>query len=81
MGLAAAYGVLMVAAGLRVLSPFILLGLVSFPFALKSLVVMRRHLKNPLAMAPANLAMIKVHNLTVSAMIVAYVIEVFRRSS
>ncbi len=39
---------------------------------------MRRHLNDPLAMAPANLAMIKVHNLTGIAMIVAYLIEVFR---
>ena len=77
IGLAAAYGILIVAAGFRMLSPFILLGLVSLPFAVKSFAVMRRHLHDPLAMAPANLAMIKVHNLTVIAMIVAYMIEVF----
>lgn len=81
LGLAAAYGVLIVAAGFRTLSPFILLGLVSLPFALKSFVVMRRHLYDPLAMAPANLAMIKVHNLTVVAMIAAYIIEVFLKKT
>jgi len=78
IGLAAAYGVLIFAAGFNALSPFILLGLISLPFAIKSFAVMRRHLNDPLAMAPANLAMIKVHNLTVIAMIVAYIIEVFR---
>ena len=78
MGLAAAYGVLIFAAGLHALSPFILLGLISLPFAFKSFVVMKKHLNDPLAMAPANLAMIKVHNVTVTAMIIAYVIEVVR---
>jgi hypothetical protein len=29
-------------------------------------------------MAPANLAMIKVHGLTGAAMIIAYIVEVFR---
>jgi 1,4-dihydroxy-2-naphthoate octaprenyltransferase len=77
-GLAIAYGILMIAAWAQALSPFVLLGLISLPFAVKSFAVMKRHLNDPLAMAPANLAMIKVHSLTGVAMIVAYVIEVFR---
>jgi 1,4-dihydroxy-2-naphthoate octaprenyltransferase len=77
-GLAIAYGVLIIAAGLQSLSPFILIGLISLPFAFKSFAVMRQHLQDPLAMAPANLAMVKVHYLTVVAMIVAYLIEVAR---
>jgi len=77
-GLTIAYGILIFAAGAQMLSPFILLGLVSLPFAIKSFAVMGRHLNDPLAMAPANLAMIKVHSLTGAAMIVAYLIEVFR---
>jgi 1,4-dihydroxy-2-naphthoate octaprenyltransferase len=77
-GLAAAYGILLVAGATRRLSPFILLGLVSLPLAAKSLLVLRRHLTDPLALAPANLAMIQVHNLTVGALVVAYLIEGFR---
>ncbi len=78
IGLTMAYSILMIAALAQALSPFVLLGLISLPFAMKSFSVMRRHLNDPLAMAPANLAMIKVHNLTGIAMIVAYLIEVFR---
>jgi 1,4-dihydroxy-2-naphthoate octaprenyltransferase len=78
MGLGIAYGVLIAAALFRTLSPFILLGLISLPIAVKSFIVMKRHLYDPLAMAPANLAMIKVHGLTGVAMIVAYLIEVWR---
>jgi 1,4-dihydroxy-2-naphthoate octaprenyltransferase len=78
IGLMMAYSILMIAALVQALSPFVLLSLISLPFAVKSFSVMRRHLKDPLAMAPANLAMIKVHNLTGIAMIVAYIIEAFR---
>jgi len=78
IGLTIAYGVLIITALSQALSPFILLGLISLPFAIKSFAVMSRYLNDPLAMAPANLAMIKVHSLTGAAMIVAYLIEVFR---
>ncbi len=78
VGLTIAYGVLIITALSQALSPFILLGLISLPFAVKSFAVMSRYLNDPLAMAPANLAMIKVHSLTGAAMIVAYLIEVFR---
>ena len=77
-GLTAAYGILIAAAWAKTLSPFVLLGLASLPFAVKSFVVMKRHLNDPLAMTPANLAMIKVHNVTVGAVIVAYLIEALR---
>jgi 1,4-dihydroxy-2-naphthoate octaprenyltransferase len=75
-GLACAYGILVFSASTGVLSSFVLLGLVSLPFAVKSLAVLRRHLNDPLAMAPANLAMIKVHALTITAMVAAYLLEV-----
>ena len=75
-GLACAYGILVLSSVAGVLSPFALLGLVSLPFAFRSLCVLRRHLNDPLAMAPANLAMIKVHALTVAAMVVADLLEV-----
>lgn len=78
VGLTIAYGILIFASWAQTLSPFILLGLASLPFAIKSFAVMGRNLNDPVAMAPANLAMIKVHSLTGAAMIVAYLIEVFR---
>ena len=78
IGLIFAYGILIVAALSQALSPFVLLGLISLPFAIKSFAVMKYHLNDPLAMAPANLAMIKVHSVTGVAMIIAYLIEVWR---
>ncbi|PKN18511.1 MAG: hypothetical protein CVU71_13575 [Deltaproteobacteria bacterium HGW-Deltaproteobacteria-6] len=78
IGLTVAYGILIASAFLNTLSPFILLGLISLPFAVKSFAVLRHHLNDPLKMAPANLAMIKVHGITALAMIIAYLIEVIR---
>lgn len=77
-GIATAYGILMIGSWVQALSPFAVAGLISLPFAIKSFKVMKRHLNDPVAMAPANLAMIKVHSLTATAMIIAYCIEVFR---
>ena len=77
-GLTIAYGILIAGALLNTLSPFILLGLISLPFAVKSFAVLGRHLNDPFKMAPANLAMIKVHGITAAAMIIAYLIEVIR---
>ena len=74
-GLFIAYGVLAVTGFLKILSPYVLLGLVSLPLAVQSFVIMKRHLNDPLAMAPANLAMIRIHSLTCAAMIAAYFIE------
>ncbi len=75
-GLASSYGILILSASAGVLSPFVLLGLASLPLAFKSLFILRRHLNDPLALAPANLAMIKAHALTVTAMVAAYLMEV-----
>ena len=75
-GLASAYGILVLSASSGILSPFVLLGLISLPFAFRSLAFLRRHLNDPLAMAPANLAMIKVHAFTITAMVAAYLLEV-----
>lgn len=77
IGLAVAYSILIITALTHFLSPFVIFGLISIPFAIKSLTVMGRHLNDARAMAPANLAMIKVHAITVAAMIVAYLVQVF----
>jgi 1,4-dihydroxy-2-naphthoate octaprenyltransferase len=62
----------------RLLSPYTLLALISLPLAWKSMKLMTRHLTDPLRMAPANLAMIKVHALTGAALIVAYLFQGIR---
>ena len=77
-GLAAAYLILVIATLGGFLSPFGLLALASLPFAAKTFVVMRRHLDDPVAMAPANLAMIKVHSVTGAGLIIACLIELSR---
>jgi 1,4-dihydroxy-2-naphthoate polyprenyltransferase len=76
-GLAAAYAVLIIGVWTQILSPWVMAAFLSLPLAMKSFSVMTRHLHDPEAMAPANLAMIKVHALSVSAMVAAYVIEGF----
>jgi 1,4-dihydroxy-2-naphthoate octaprenyltransferase len=72
LGLIVAYAIL----ALTVLSgfapPVLLLGLVSVPLSIKSIVVLRKNYRDKLTMMPANLAMIKAHVLTGVAMIAAY---------
>lgn len=77
-GLVLAYAIIIIAASTGALSPFILLGLLSLPFAVRMFLVMKRHLNDPLQMTPANLAMIKVHVITCLALISAYLIEWLR---
>lgn len=77
-GLAAAYLILVIGAFGGFLSPFGLLALASLPFAAKTFIVMRRHLDDPIAMAPANLAMIKLHLVAGTGLIIAYLIEICR---
>ena len=60
----------------QILSPYTLLTWVSLPLFLKSLKILTRYyLADPLRLAPANLAMIKVHALTGAALIGAYLLQ------
>lgn len=77
-GLAAAYLILVFSALGGFLSPFAPLALASLPFAAKTFIVMHRHLDDPIAMAPANFAMIKVHLVAGTGLIIAYLIEICR---
>ena len=71
-GLAAAYLILVatVAAGHAVW--FALIGLASVPLAISSVLILARNYLDRINMSPANLAMIKIHSLTGTALIAAY---------
>ncbi len=59
----------------QLLSPYTLLAWASMPLAWRSLRILNRYLEDPIRMAPANLAMIKVHALTGVALIGAYLLQ------
>jgi len=73
-GLLCAYLLPLLGIWLDILSPYTLLAWVSLPLAWKSITILTRHLHDPLRLAPANLAMIKVHALTGVALIGAYLL-------
>ncbi|MBN2255774.1 MAG: prenyltransferase [Deltaproteobacteria bacterium] len=71
-GLIGAYGTIIIAAWTRATSPGVLLGLLSVPVAVSAFRVLMKNYMNRLAMAPANLATIKVHFLTLMCLIMGY---------
>jgi len=73
-GLVVAYVILAITAFGGFAPPILLMGLVSLPLAIKSIVILRRNYRYKLAMIPANLAMIKAHVLTGVGMIAAYAV-------
>lgn len=79
IGLIAAYVVLILMVLTSVSSPLILLGLISFPWALHSILVAGRFLHNPLHIAPANLSIIKAHTMTGLGLIASYLVNGFIR--
>ncbi len=78
-GLAAAYGVLLLCVLTGVAPLVVLTGLVSVPLAVKSVKILRQNYLHKMRMAPANIAMIKVHFLTGAGMIGAYLAYAFER--
>jgi 1,4-dihydroxy-2-naphthoate octaprenyltransferase len=75
-GLVAAYGV-MVASVVAGVCPFtVLLGLLTLPIAYGSWSILRAHYRDKMLLAPANLAMIKVHSITSMLLIFAYMLAV-----
>ncbi len=74
-GLIGAYATILLAASFGVASIYILLGVLSMPVALQSFRLLRENYRDKLKMAPANLAAIKVHALTLSGLILGYVTE------
>lgn len=63
LGLVAAYGVLFLMVMVGKSSSSVLLGLVSLPWSIHSLLTARRFRDDPLRMEPANLSMIKAHTI------------------
>lgn len=74
-GLALAYLTPLAGVYFQILSPYTFLAWMSLPLAWKSLKILTPYLDDPIRMAPANLAMIKVHALTGTALIGAYIIQ------
>lgn len=71
-GLLCAYGVMLLSASFRLTSLGVLLGLLSLPVAYDSFRKLRANYLDKMKMAPANLATIKVHALTLICLIIAY---------
>jgi 1,4-dihydroxy-2-naphthoate octaprenyltransferase len=80
-GLVAAYTILMVSIVLKV-TPFLtLFGFASLPLTVKSLRVLKVHYLDKINLIPANLAMIQIHTLTGSSLIVGYLLYgIFRKA-
>ncbi|MBE0556412.1 MAG: prenyltransferase [Proteobacteria bacterium] len=74
-GLACAYGTILLAVSFGVTSFGVLLGLLSVPIAYNSLRILSENYMDKIGMAPANLAAIKVHALTLSFLIIGYLAE------
>ncbi|MEI6313775.1 MAG: prenyltransferase [Syntrophus sp. (in: bacteria)] len=74
-GLLLAYLTPLLGIYLQLLSPYTLLSWTSLPLAWRSINILTRYRDDPIRMAPANLAMIKVHALTGAALIVAYLLQ------
>ena len=71
-GLICAYGTLVLAVSFGVTSFHVLLGLLSVPVAYDALRILNKQYMDKFKMAPANLATIKVHALTLSCLIIGY---------
>jgi 1,4-dihydroxy-2-naphthoate octaprenyltransferase len=68
------YAVIVSGVLLQIMPAETLLGLVSLPLVLRSMLTLRRNFENPQALAPANLDMIRAHSLTSFGLIAAYAI-------
>ncbi|MEN6330468.1 MAG: prenyltransferase [Smithella sp.] len=75
LGLVAAYMVLILMVLASVSSPLVLLGLISLPWTLHSILVAGRFLDNPLHIVPANLSIIKAHTITGLGLIMSYLVN------
>jgi len=71
-GLVCAYAILLLSASFRVTPVSVLLGLLTLPVAYNSIRLLNENYLDRVKMAPANLATIKVHALTLICLIVGY---------
>ena len=74
-GLTCAYGTMLLSAYFRATSFSVLLGLLTVPIAYGSFRILKDHYMDKIKMAPANLATIKVHALTMICLIIGYLAE------
>jgi 1,4-dihydroxy-2-naphthoate octaprenyltransferase len=72
---AATYLVIILGAAFHVLSPFMVIALLSFPLTYRSIKGLVTHYDDPRAMTPANLDMIRAHSVTSLLIIGAYALE------
>ena len=73
-----AYGAILAGVLLGRIPVLGLLSLLTLPIAYKTISVLRAHYRDPAKMAPANLGMICIHNLTAILLIFAYFVSGFR---
>ncbi|HUH64933.1 MAG TPA: prenyltransferase [Syntrophales bacterium] len=71
-GFICAYATMLLSASLRITSFTVLLGLLSIPIAFNSFRILKENYMDKMKMAPANLATIQVHALTLSCLILGY---------
>jgi 1,4-dihydroxy-2-naphthoate polyprenyltransferase len=71
-GLVCAYAVILLSASLRITPFSVLLGLLTLPVAYNSFRILTENYLDRVKMAPANLATIKVHALTLTCLIIGY---------
>lgn len=72
---AAAYVAIVLGVALHVVSWWTCLALLTVPWAVQAIVVMKRKLAEPVALAPANLATIRAHNVMGILLVLAYVLQ------
>ena len=73
-GLICAYATMLLSASLKITSLTVLLGLLTVPVAYNSFLILNQNYMDKMKMAPANLATIKVHALTLSCLIIGYIV-------
>jgi 1,4-dihydroxy-2-naphthoate octaprenyltransferase len=71
-GLVCAYATMLLSASFRITSVSVLLGLLTMPVAYNSFRILNENYMDKIKMAPANLATIKIHALTLICLIIGY---------
>lgn len=74
VGLFCAYGIILLSASFRITPFSVLLGLLTIPIAYHSFRILNENYLDKIKMAPANLATIKVHALTLIGLIIGYLV-------
>jgi len=81
LSLLSAYGAILTGVILGKIPILGLLSLLTLPVAYKTISILKTHYQEPVKMAPANLGMICTHNLTAILLILAYLIEGFKKEA